>query len=127
MKKEIVCTSAAPAAIGPYAQAVIAGGLVFCSGMLGIDPASGALVGQTAAEQTEQICKNLSALLASQGLTPSNVVKTTVFLTDLNAFAAVNAVYGALFSTEAPARSCVEVARLPKDALVEIECIALRG
>ena len=127
MKKEIVCTSAAPAAIGPYAQAVIAGGLVFCSGMLGIDPASGALVGQTAAEQTEQICKNLSALLASQGLTPSNVVKTTVFLTDLNAFAAVNAVYGALFSAEPPARSCVEVARLPKDALVEIECIALRG
>ena len=84
-------------------------------------------MGQTAAEQTEQICKNLSALLASQGLTPSNVVKTTVFLTDLNAFAAVNAVYGALFSTEPPARSCVEVARLPKDALVEIECIALCG
>ncbi len=126
MNKRIVATSAAPAAIGPYSQGVEAGDLVFFSGMLAIDPATGALVGTTPAEQTEQICKNISALLASQGMGPENVVKTTVFLTDLDAFTTVNAVYGELFSHEPPARNCVEVSRLPKDALVEIECIATK-
>lgn len=127
MKKEILQSSSAPAAIGPYSQGVAAGEFVFLSGMLGIDPATGAIVGTTAEEQAEQICLNLDALLRSQGMRPENVVKTTVFLKDLGAFAAVNAVYGKLFSTQPPARSCVEVSRLPKDALVEIECIALRG
>lgn len=124
MNKRIVATNAAPAAIGPYSQGVEVGGFLFFSGMLAIDPATGDLVGATAAEQAEQVCKNISALLASQGLRPEDVVKTTVFLTDLNEFAAVNAVYGQLFRQEPPARSCVEVSRLPKDALVEIECVA---
>ena len=127
MKKQMIQTSAAPAAIGPYSQGVIAGEWVFLSGMIAIDPATGDLVGATAAEQTEQICKNIAALLESQGLQPENVMKTTVFLTDLGEFAAVNAIYGELFDAEPPARSCVEVSRLPKDALVEIECIAWRG
>lgn len=127
MKKQILHSDAAPAAIGPYSQGVIAGDLAFLSGMLGIDPATGALVGATAAEQTEQICKNIAALLQAGGMGPENVVKTTVFLKDLNEFAAVNAVYAKLFSAQPPARSCVEVGRLPKDALVEIECVALRG
>ena len=121
--KQILSSAAAPAAIGPYSQGVRSGSLCFCSGMLPIDPASGALVGETAREQTGQVMKNLAALLASLGLTPAHVVKTTVFLTDLSAFPEVNEVYGALFSENPPARSCVEVSRLPKDALVEIECI----
>ena len=126
MIKRIIRSDAAPAAIGPYSQAVCAGEMVFLSGMLGIDPATGALSGDTAAAQARQACANIRALLASEGLTEQNVVKTTVFLKDLSEFAAVNAVYGELFSVDYPARSCVEVARLPKDALVEIECIAMR-
>lgn len=125
MDKRVIQTDAAPAAIGPYSQGVAANGFVFFSGMIAMDPVTGALVGTTAAEQTEQICMNLTALLDSQGMGPENVVKTTVFLTDLNAFAQVNEVYGRLFHQHPPARSCVEVRRLPKDALVEIECIAL--
>lgn len=124
MKKTIVSTENAPAAIGPYAQAVRVGDMLFCSGMLAIDPATGQLVGHDAASQTVQIMKNISALLLSQGLGVDRVVKTTVFLTDLAAFGAVNAVYGETFALEPPARSCVQVSRLPKDALVEIECIA---
>ncbi len=124
--KRVVCTSVAPAAIGPYAQAVEAGNTLYLSGMLAIDPETGALVGESAADQTRQILKNIAALLQSEGLTCKNVVKTTVFLTDLSAFAAVNAVYAETFSAEPPARSCVQVSRLPKDALVEIECVAVR-
>jgi 2-iminobutanoate/2-iminopropanoate deaminase len=124
MEKNIVKTTVAPAAIGPYSQAVSAGGFLYLSGMLAIDPATGEMVGSDAPAQAKQIMKNISALLGSQGLSIANVVKTTVFLTDLNAFGAVNTVYGETFCENPPARSCVEVGRLPKDALVEIECIA---
>lgn len=124
MEKIIVKTTAAPAAIGPYSQAVSAGGFLYLSGMLAIDPATGEMVGSDAPTQARQIMRNISALLESRGLSAENVVKTTVFLTDLNSFAAVNAVYGETFLVDPPARSCVEVRRLPKDALVEIECIA---
>lgn len=123
MQKDIVKTEKAPAAIGPYSQAVSAGGFLYLSGMLAIDPATGEMVGTDAPAQAGQILKNISALLESQGLSAASVVKTTVFLTDLNAFGAVNAVYGETFTQNPPARSCVEVSRLPKDALVEIECI----
>lgn len=125
MQKKIVSTSAAPAAIGPYSQAVSANGFLYLSGMLAIDPGTGSLVGGDAPSQAKQILKNIGALLASEGLTIENVVKTTVFLTDLSAFGAVNAVYGETFAENPPARSCVEVSRLPKDALVEIECVAV--
>ena len=125
MEKRIVRCAEAPAAIGPYSQAVAAGGFLYLSGMLAIDPATGALVGEDAPTQAKQILKNIAALLKSEGLSAENVVKTTVFLTDLSAFGAVNAVYGETFAANPPARSCVEVGRLPKDALVEIECIAV--
>lgn len=124
MDKSIIKSSAAPAAIGPYSQAVSSGGFLYLSGMLAIDPATGEMVGSDAPAQARQILLNIAALLKSRGLDIENIVKTTVFLTDLNAFGAVNAVYGETFSVDPPARSCVEVSRLPKDALVEIECIA---
>ncbi len=124
MNKTIVSTSAAPAAIGPYSQGVRVGDLFFFSGMIPIDPATGALVGEDAPAQAEQVCRNIRALLAAASLTPAHIVKTTVFLTDLSAFAAVNEVYARLFESEPPARSCVEVSALPKGALVEIECVA---
>ena len=123
-EKTIVRTDRAPAAIGPYSQGVRVGNLFFFSGVIPLDPDTGALVGADAAEQTAQVLQNIRALLASQGLSPQNVVKTTVFLTDIAAFGAVNDVYATLFETEPPARSCVEVSALPKGALVEIECIA---
>lgn len=125
MNKQCIHTDRAPGAIGPYSQAVAANGFLYLSGMLGVDPATGALVGKTAAEQAKQALENIAALLDSQGLAPDSVVKTTVFLTDLSAFSEVNAVYGKVFSANPPARSCVEVGRLPKDALVEIECVAV--
>lgn len=124
--KRIISTDKAPAAIGPYAQAVEVNGVLYISGMLGIDPSSGAFAGETAEQQAAQAMKNLTALLASEGLTLGSVVKSTIFLTDLSAFSAVNAVYGAAFSEDPPARSCVEVSALPKGGLVEIECIACR-
>ena len=124
MTKSILSTAAAPAAIGPYSQGVRANGFCFFSGMLAIDPATGSLTGETADAQTEHICKNIAALLDEAGLTARNIVKTTVFLTDLAAFGKVNEAYGRFFACEPPARSCVQVARLPRDALVEIECIA---
>lgn len=123
-EKTIVRTDRAPAAIGPYSQGVRVGNLFFFSGVIPLDPDTGALVGADAAEQTAQVLQNIRALLASQGLSPQNVVKTTVFLTDIAAFGAVNDVYASLFDSEPPARSCVEVSALPKGALVEIECVA---
>ena len=123
-EKTIVRTDRAPAAIGPYSQGVRGGNLFFFSGVIPLDPDTGALVGADAAEQTAQVLQNIRALLASQGLSPQNVVKTTVFLTDIAAFGAVNDVYASLFDSEPPARSCVEVSALPKGALVEIECVA---
>lgn len=113
-----------PAAIGPYSQGVLADGLLFVSGQLPIDPATGEFAGETAAAQAEQCLKNLAAVLAAGGATPDDVIRTTIYLKDMNDFAAVNEVYGSVFSAPHPARACVEVARLPKDAKVEIECVA---
>lgn len=125
MKKPI-STDRAPAAIGPYAQAVEAGGMVITSGQLPIDPATGAFP-QGIEAQTRQSLSNVCAILESAGLSMDDVVKTTVFLKDMNDFAAMNTVYAAFFKEgQYPARSAVEVARLPKDALVEIEVIAAR-
>ncbi len=124
MDKIIVSTKQAPAAIGPYSQAIRVGNLVFLSGQLGIDPETGVLK-ETIADQTRQALDNIGAILTAVGLNYSHVVKTTVFLKDLDDFGLVNEIYGNIFKDGAPARSCVEVSRLPKRALVEIECIAV--
>ena len=124
--KEIISTQAAPAAIGPYSQGVGAGGIVITSGQIPLDPATGNFVEGGVAEQTRQSLLNVQAILAAAGLTLENVVKTTVFLKDMNDFAAMNEVYATFFPSNPPARSAVEVARLPKDAMVEIEAIAVR-
>ena len=121
MKK--VATSQAPAAIGPYSQAMIVGELVYTSGQIAIDPATGALVSGGVREQTEQVMKNLGAVLEAAGSSYAKAVKTTCFLADIADFAVFNEVYGTYF-TEKPARSCVAVAALPKGALVEVEVIA---
>lgn len=122
--KEIVSTDKAPAAIGPYSQAVKTGGFIFLSGQLAIDPATMEIVPGCVACQAEQAIKNMIAVLESQNLGLADVVKTTVFLKSMGDFAAVNEVYGKYFAEKAPARSCVEVAALPKGGLVEIEAIA---
>ncbi|MGC2237334.1 MAG: RidA family protein [Pyrinomonadaceae bacterium] len=123
--KEIISTEKAPGAIGPYSQAVKAGNIVFCSGQIPIDPATGNFVSEDVAEQTEQVLKNLSAVLDAAGTSLNDVVKTTVFLADMNDFAAMNEVYAKYFSENKPARATVQAARLPRDARVEIECIAV--
>lgn len=122
---EIISTDKAPGAIGPYSQAVKAGNMVFCSGQIPIDPATGEFVSQDVTEQTEQVFKNLIAVLEAAGATLENVVKTTVFLADMGEFAAMNDVYARYFSENKPARATVQAARLPRDARVEIECIAV--
>lgn len=122
----IVSTDKAPAAVGPYSQAVKSGGLLFCSGQISIDPATGGLTGDEIKSQTEQVMKNISAVLAAAGATFSDVVKTTCFLADIEDFAEFNAVYAKYF-TGKPARSCVAAAALPKGALVEVEVIAAIG
>ena len=123
---KIIETTAAPAAIGPYSQAITAGGLVYTSGQIPIDPATGA-IGETGIEgQARQAIRNLAAVLTAAGSGLDRVVKTTCFLTDIGDFAAFNAVYAELFPGK-PARSCVEVSRLPKGALVEIEAVAELG
>ena len=123
---EKVSTADAPAAIGPYSQAIKAGGFVFTSGQIALDPATGNLVGQDIAEQAEQVMKNLAAVLKAAGSSFENVVKTTCFLNDMADFAAFNQVYSKYITT-APARSCVAVRELPKGALVEVEAVALLG
>ena len=123
--KEIVATENAPSAIGPYSQAVKTGGMVFCSGQIPIDVATGEFVSNDVAEQTEQVLKNLSAVLEAAGTSLNNVVKTTVFLSDMNDFAAMNEIYAKYFSENKPARATVQAARLPRDAKVEIDCIAI--
>ena len=123
MKK--ISTDKAPAAIGPYSQAVVVGNLVFTSGQIPLDPETGAVVGETIEEQTHRVCKNLSAVLEAEGLTLENVIKTTCFLSDMANFAAFNGVYAEYF-TGKPARSCVAVRELPKGVLVEVELIAER-
>ncbi len=123
--REVIATKDAPQAIGPYSQAIKAGGLVFCSGQIALDPASGTIVGSDVAQQTERVLRNLAAVLAAAGSGLDRVVKTTVFLKNMGDFAAMNEVYGRHFKTAPPARSTVEAARLPKDVLVEIDVIAL--
>lgn len=120
-----VSTPNAPAALGPYSQAVDTGSTVYCSGQLGLDPATGNLAEGVQA-QTHQALKNLQAVLNEAGLSLDNVVKTTVFVQDLADFGIVNEIYGTYFHGGFPARSCVQIAALPKNALVEIECIAVR-
>lgn len=122
--KTIVHTDKAPAAIGPYSQAIIAGGFMFISGQIPVNPSTGEVVEGIEA-QTRQVLDNLAAILASKGLSLCHVVKTSVFLKDLNEFQTVNAIYSEYFSAEPPARACVQVAKLPKDVLVEIEAVAV--
>ena len=120
-----VQTDSAPAAIGAYSQAIIAGGLVHCSGQVALDPVSGEMVGETAVEQAEQVLANLSAVLEAAGASMGQVLKCNVYLTNLEDFAAVNEVYARAFEGGVPpARACVEVSRLPKGALVEVDCVA---
>ena len=118
-----IYTEKAPAAVGPYSQAVVINGLVYTSGQIALDPTTGELVGTTIEEQAEQVMKNLAAILEAAGTKPENAVKTLCFLTDINDFAAFNAVYARYF-TEKPARSCVGVQSLPKGAICEVEVIA---
>ncbi len=122
---KLISTSEAPAAIGPYSQAVAAGGFVYCSGQIALDPQSGQMVGGNAAEQALQVMKNLAAVLKGAGCGLGDVVKTTIFLKSMNDFAAVNEVYARAFGDHRPARATVEAARLPKDALVEVDCVAM--
>jgi 2-iminobutanoate/2-iminopropanoate deaminase len=125
--KQIIRTGAAPQAIGPYSQAVVAAGLVFASGQIPIDPATGQFVGGGIREQTAQVLRNVSGVLEAAGSGLDRVVRTTVFLADMEDFAAMNEVYGEFFGGEPPARSTVQAARLPRDARVEIDVIALAG
>lgn len=124
--KKTVAVDNAPAAIGPYSQAIWVGDFLFCSGQLGIDPSKGVLIEGGVGRQAEQSLKNIRAILESQGLTPASVVKTTVFLTDMANFKEVNEAYGKVFDSEQPARSCVAVSALPMGGLVEIEVVAHR-
>ena len=123
--KKIISTDKAPKAIGPYSQAVEANGFIFISGQLPVNPIDGSIP-QTIKEQTEMVIKNIEAILLSEGLTLKNVVKTTVFMTDLTKFSEMNEVYSKFFSSEPPARATVEVRNLPKGVMIEIECIAVR-
>lgn len=122
--KEIISTTSAPAAIGPYSQAIKVGDTLFTSGQIAIDPATGNLAGGTIEEQTKQVMKNLGNILNAAGYSFVDVVKTTVFITEMSQFGTVNQIYGECFTANPPARSCVEVKSLPKGALVEIEAIA---
>ncbi|MDK2954824.1 MAG: 2-iminobutanoate/2-iminopropanoate deaminase [Desulfovibrionales bacterium] len=124
MGKEIVATTAAPSAIGPYSQGVWAGSLLFVSGQTPIDPATGDVVKGSVVDQARQSFANVQAILKAAGLGMDKVVKSTLFIKDMNSFTDINKVYAEFFSTPYPARSCVEVARLPKDVLVELEVVA---
>lgn len=122
--RQAVASESAPKAIGPYSQAIRAGSLLFVSGQIPLDPATGALVGGDIRAQTHRVFANLQAILEAAGTTFDHVVRTTVYLADMNDFASVNEVYGTYFSSPAPARATVQAARLPKDARVEIDLIA---
>ena len=126
MTNRPISTNAAPAAIGPYSQAIEAGGIVFCSGQVGLDPADGQLVSGGVEEQAERVLRNLGAVLDAAGLAFADVVKTTVFLADLADFEQMNAVYGRFFTDPWPARSTIGVAALPRGARIEIEAVAVR-
>ena len=124
-QRQVVSTNDAPAAIGPYSQAVSAGGMVFCSGQVALDPSSNALVEGGVAEQTEQVLKNLGAVLEAAGASFGTVVKTTIFLMDMDDFKVVNEIYAKRFSDNPPARATVQVSRLPLDVRVEIDAMAI--
>ncbi len=124
--KKVIFTEKAPAAIGPYSQAIEANGMIFMSGQIPINPATGELVDGGITEQTTQVFENIKNVLAEAGLTTANIVKTTVFLADMAMFADMNAVYAKYFASDFPARSAVAVKALPKGALVEVECIAVK-
>ena len=124
--KEAVCTKEAPTAIGPYSQAVKVGNLLFLSGQISIDPKTNQMNAGSIEEQTKQALENLAAVVRARGMTMDNVVNTTVFLKDVNDFAKMNAVYGTYFKDKPPARATVQVARLPRDAFVEISAIAIK-
>ncbi|MGH7675291.1 MAG: RidA family protein [Gemmatimonadales bacterium] len=123
----VVATPDAPQAIGPYSQAITTDGMIYTAGQIALDPTTGQVVGATAAEQTEQVMKNLSAILVAAGSSLGNVVKTTVYLTDLADFAAMNEVYARHFGAHKPARSTVQAAALPRGVKVEIDAIAVKG
>ncbi|MCX8491538.1 MAG: RidA family protein [Cyclobacteriaceae bacterium] len=125
MTKEVIYSSNAPEPIGPYSQAIKAGNILFVSGQIAINKASGEMITATIAEETEQVMKNLSEILLAANMDFGNVVKCTIFLKDMNTFPNVNEVYGKRFSANPPARETVEVSRLPKDVNVEISCIAV--
>lgn len=125
MKHKYISTTEAPSAIGPYSQAVLAGGFLFCSGQIPIDPATGEIISGIK-EGTQQVIKNLKAVLSAEGLDLSDIIKTTVYITDMKNFTEVNEVYGAYFENFKPARACVEVSGLPKGVSVEIEAIAFK-
>jgi len=126
MEKKIICTEKAPKAVGPYSQAVEANGFLFISGQIPIDPSTGKVVEGGIKEQTEQVLKNIGAILKEAGLDYKNVVKTTCLLSDMDNFAAMNEVYARYFTSEMPARAAYGVVRLPLGVMVEIECIAVR-
>jgi 2-iminobutanoate/2-iminopropanoate deaminase len=124
--KTVISTAEAPTAVGPYSQAIAAGGLVFCSGQIPLVPSSGVLIEGDISSQTKRVLENLTAVLRAHGLTMEHVVKTTVFMTDLANFGEMNTVYGQFFPSDPPARSTIQVAALPKGANVEIEAIAFK-
>ncbi|MBI4476015.1 MAG: RidA family protein [Acidobacteria bacterium] len=123
--REAISTTGAPQAIGPYSQAIRAGSFLFVSGQIPLDPVTGSIVDGDVADQTRRVLDNVGAILKAAGATYDNVVRTTVFLADMNDFAAMNQVYATYFPTQAPARSTVQAARLPKDARIEIDVIAV--
>ena len=127
MAKEVISTQNAPGAVGPYSQAIKAGDFLFASGQIPINPEKGRIVASTVADQTEQSMKNVGAILEAAGLSFVDVVKTTVYIVNMEYFGAVNEVYGKYFQKTLPARSCVEISKLPKDALVEVEVVAYCG
>lgn len=124
---QVISTDKAPQAVGPYSQAICANGFVFVSGQIAIDPSNGQIIDGNTADQTRQVLKNLKAVLESSKSGMDKVVKATVFIEDMNQFQAMNEVYAEFFTQNKPARACVEVSRLPKDVLVEIDAIALHG
>jgi 2-iminobutanoate/2-iminopropanoate deaminase len=126
-QREVISTNSAPAAIGPYSQAIRAGNLVFTSGQIPVDPATNALVAGEIHEQAHQVMRNLAEVLKAAGSSIAHVVRTTCFLRDLNDFAAFNQVYASYFDNDPPARSTVQVAKLPLDVMIEIDCIAVIG
>lgn len=124
--KKVISTDKAPAAIGPYSQAIEVNGMIYTSGVIPIDPATGELVGGPAANQADQALSNLKNLLEAAGTSMENVIKTVVFIKNMDDFGSINEVYGKYFPEPYPARSCVEVARLPKDVAIEIEAVAVK-